>query len=60
MEINRKCGCGKIHKNIPENARKQLSYEGDTVVGFHWECECGNTLYVPTFTLKNLIHKEAI
>jgi hypothetical protein len=57
MKIQKKCGCGKLHTEIPKDAKKWVD-EG-VHIGWLWNCTCNSTLFVPTFTLKNLIRKEA-
>lgn len=58
MKIQKKCACGKVHNQIPKEAKKWI--DDGVLIGWCWNCECKSTLFVPTFTLKNLIHKEAV
>ena len=53
--INKKCSCGKVHNEVPKNAREWKD-EG-VLIGWVWECECKSTLFVPTFNLKSLLAK---
>lgn len=41
------CGCGKVFKSVPQDARVHLDPEEPTLSGYYWNCDCRSTLFVP-------------
>lgn len=41
----KKCGCGRVHFEIPATARVQK--QGDRLSGWYWDCACHSTLFIP-------------
>ena len=42
---NKKCNCcGKIHTEVPSNARRMI--DENILIGWFFECECGSTMFV--------------
>jgi hypothetical protein len=55
MKIDKTCKCGKKYNELPKTAKEWKDEAG--LIGWLFNCSCQSTLFIPSFTLKNLIRR---